>query len=408
MIFDLGICCFLWAFLLYFFLGVALNVGGFLCLFLAVGLSVLLKEKRKQFLPLIVIPMLGGLLLRLPWIELMVYVPVWGYLVFLLKADRFVISRGEFLDRVTKLLSMCLILPIFMLTEFHTFQEAIGAAIPYIITTIVSIVFMLRHLRNEHRTEGHKGYYLQQVWELMMFLVVSVLLAIARAPQNLWKGIQLLYDYIIQPIISALFGLISMIFGGIIYLLLSLLSLAVGSRELAQRRDEMGDVLNEIPDVTVTKVSNQEWILPLLYSLGLILGLVLLFFFFRWLLGTRSRQKLPTGVSELREELTDPYDTKKKFRWKYSKEPAERIRYYYYKYLLYLRSKKVKIMLGDTTGEVNRKYSEMISEPSEEQKEAAMKLMKLYREARYQEQKEMSLEEAEKANQLYHRIKNQK
>jgi hypothetical protein len=372
---------------------------------LAAGLSVLLKEKRKQIPAMIVIPVLGGLLVRPVLIELMVYIPIWGYIMFLLMTERLYISRGGFLDRVRKILFMCLLLPIFMLTEIRTFIDAVRAALPYIVTTLVSIIFMLRHLRNEQGREGQKGYYLQQVWEMVTFLVVSVLLAITRAPQNLMIGLQLIYNNIIQPVIALISSIITIIFGGIIYLILSLLSLAFDNRELVERKEEMGNQLNKIPEVAKVNVSYQEWILPLLYSLGVILGLIILFIFFRWLIGERNRQKLPNGISEIRELLEEPYNRKKNHRWNYSKQPGDRIRYYYSKYLFLLRSKSIPITSGDTTREVDQKYSVTLTDHYDEQREASKQLKRLYRQARYQKQKEMTIEEADQAKLLYQTIK---
>jgi hypothetical protein len=407
LIFDMGVCCSLGAFLLYFFGGVTLNAGGFLILLAAAALTLMMREKRKlSILFVIILPVLGGLILRITWTQLLVYLPVWGYMVYLLVSDRLVVTRGDFLDRVRRILILCLILPLFMLVELSTFGEALRVTLPYLVITVVSIVFMLRHLRTLQQRKEQKGYYSQQLWEMIVFLAFCVMLTIARAPQNLLVGIRLLYQNLIVPVLS----LLGFILGTIISLIISLLSIegCGRGREMPPRDDDLYGRLKDIPDLTKVTVPSSVWLLPLLYSLGVILALIVLFFFFRWLIGDKRKYKIPTGVSEIRETLEEPNERKNNLRWRYSKEPAERIRYYYLKYLLHLHSIKISILSGDTTREVDQKYSDTLADPSCKQREASIKLKRLYRKARYQKQEEMNGEDAELAKKLYHTIKSKK
>ncbi len=403
LIFDLGVCCSLGAFLLYFVGGATLNAGGFLILIVAAALTLVRSEKRKQsILFVIIIPVLGGLILRLTWTSLLIYLPIWGYLVYLLVSDRLIVTRGEFLDQVRRILLFCLILPLFMLVKLSTFGQALRAALPYLVVTIVSVISMLRHLRTLQLRKEQKGFYSQQLWEMIMFLAVCVLLTFARAPQNLLVVIRLLYQNLFLPVLS----LIGFIIGGIISLIISMLSMEGCSRKaLPHGNDDWIDRLIDIPEIEKVTVSSNAWILPLLYSFGIILGLIVLFFFFRWLIGDKGNHKLPAGVSEIRETLEGPNERKNNRRWRYSKEPAERIRYYYLKYLLHLRAKKISILSGDTTREVDQKYSDTLADPSCEQREASIRLKRLYRKARYQKKEEITGEEAEQAKKLYHTIK---
>ena len=408
LIFDLGICYFLGAFLLNYFAGVTLQTGGFLCLLVTAVISLLLRQKKLTILAAGSIPFIGILLLRPELLELIAYVLTWGYMVFLLMTDRFVVSRGEFLDKVKKILYIALLLPILMLTELQAFQKAIITTIPYLTTAIICFAFMLRHLRTNNGMGSQKGYYRQQALEMVLFLAVCVLLTIVRAPQSLQKGLSLLFFNVIKPVIGFLAGLIGIIFGGIIYLVTSIFSFLTQNRELAIRKGEMGENILDSFDITVDTVVSKEWILPLLYSLGVILGLVILFLFFRWLIGEKYNHRLPEGASEIREELGDSSDRQGKSKRKYSKEPRERIRYYYLKYLLYMRSNKVKLLSGDTTREVEQKYFENLSKHSKEHIEASMQLKELYRKARYQNLEEITAEEAEHARKVSATIKSKK
>lgn len=409
LIFDLGICYTLGTFLVYYFTADSLQSGGFIVLLTAAVISIVLRKKKKLcILSSVGIPLAGLLLLQPELPMLVVYVLTWVYMVLQIHTNRYVNSRGEFLDQVRKLLYLALLLPIFMLTELPIFQKSIIATVPYLITVIVSFGFMLRHLRSDHGMESQKGYYRQQIWEMVLFIAVCVLLTIVRAPENLLKDLSLLFFNVIQPLISIIGGLISMIFGGIIYLIISLVSLVTKNREVALRKAELEDGLLASLDISVDTVSSKAWIYPLLYSIVAILGLILLFVFFRWLMGEKYKQRLPEGVSEIREAVEESSNKNSKIKRKYSKEPRERVRYYYSKYLLYLRSQKVTILSQDTTRDVEHKYLERLSNPSKEQTEASIQMKEHYRKARYQKQEEITTEEADQVKKIYDIIKSKK
>jgi hypothetical protein len=354
---------------------------------------------------MIVIPSFALVIGKPVFLEVVVYAFTWGYAFFVLFTERFITGRGEFLDRVRRTSVLCLILPVLMLTNLSTFGRAILVCGPYLITALVSAGFLLRELRIEPQMKQQKGYYRQQIGEMLLFLIISIFLTIARAPQNLLVGLQLLYLNVIQPVIGFIGGLIGIVFGAIMYFLISGVSLFVNSRELTQRKDEFGNSLRDTVDTTAINVTVIDWILPLLYSVGAILGLAVLFFFFRWLMGEKYQQELMEGVLETREEITDTEDKHNSLRVREPKEPRAMVRFYYRKYLLRLRHKKIVIRNQDTTSEIDRKYNETLLERSGAQREASKQMKQLYRKARYQMGDEITSREAEDAKQLYHSIK---
>ena len=407
--FDLGICYTLGAFLICYFSGDILQFEGFICLLVTAVAGIVLRKKKKLLIiSTIGIPIAGLYLLRPELILLAAYVLSWGYMAFLLITDRFATSRGEFLDQVRKLLYFALALPILMLTEFPIFLKSIVATVPYLITAMLSFGFMLRHLRSDYGMGSQKGHYRQQIWEMVLFIVICLLLTVVRAPQNLLKGLSLLFDKVIQPVISFIAGVISMIFSAIIYLIISIVSLFTENRELAMRKSEVENGMLVSFDLSVDTVANKEWIIPLLYSLAAILGLIVVFLFFRWLMGEKYKQRLPEGISEIRESVEDSRGRQGNIKRSYSKEPRERIRYYYYKYLIYLRSRKVTILDVDTTSDVEQKHIESFSQLSKKQVDASMQIKKLYRKARYQYQEELATEDAEQMKKIYSIVKSKK
>ncbi len=406
LLFDLGICHLIGVFLLSYLGGRTLQPAGFIYL-LITGMAGILLERRKKlaFLALGGIPVIGLLLLRPEITELMVYLVVWGYLVYVVVTKQFMTGRGELLDRVKKCLYLALLLPLLMLTERQALMRAVNEAVPYLIVVIVSIGFQLRQFRTDAGMKNQKDYKRHQLIEMVLFLSVCVLLTLLRAPQNLQKGISLLFTYVIRPVFSFLVSLISIIFSGVMYLIISLMSLVIKERELAVRRDEMGDnILKEI-DGTVDVVTNREWILPLLYSIGIILALFLLFLFLRWLIGERYTQRLPEGISEIREDLVDGNDRKGRRHRKYSMAPRDRVRFYYYKYLLFLHSIKVGVKPWDTTQEIELKHGEKLLNQEDNRIPALNQMKELYRKARYSECEELTAKDADQAKELYRKIK---
>lgn len=406
LIFDLGVYFSVGAFLLYFFGGETLQAGGFLIIVVSAALTLFLRYKgRQSLLPVLLLPVIGGVFLRPSVRELLVYLPGWSYVIYLLTSDRLLVGRGEVLDRVRGVLIIFLLAPLFMLVELNKFGDALHAAVPFLVVLVVSIVLLLRHLRTRLWREGQKGYHVQLVGEMVIFLSVCVLLTLTRTPQNLFLGLQFLYRGIILPLLSLLGTLVGMLLGRIITFLLSLLNLESLAGRSSSGEEESYGRLKDIPELERFAASDNPWLLPLLYSLGILIGVGLLFIFLRRLMGDKSRQGLPAGVSELRETLIDTSDKVKRQKLKHSKEPADRIRYYYMKYLLHLNSRKVVIRPVDTTREVDHKFTETLPESFIEQREASGRLKGLYRRARYQKQHCVSQEDADLAKKLYRRIK---
>ncbi len=406
LIFDLGICYLMGSFLLSYLGGRTLQLEGFIYLIIT-GIACILLSSRNRLTYLAAggIPAIGLLLLRPELTELLVYLVVWGYLIFVLATKRLMEGRGEFLDRVKKCLSLALLLPLIMLTERQAFMRAVNEAVPYLIVAIVSFGFRLRQFRTDAGMEHQKGYHRHQIIEMVLFLGVCVLLTLLRAPQNLQKGISLLFMYIIKPVFSFLVSLISMIIGGVIYLVISLLSLATKERELVKRREAMGDSILLTLDRTVDVVTNREWILPLLYSVGIILALYLVFLFLRWLIGERYTQRLPEGISEIRENLEAGSDRKGRHQGKYSMAPRDRVRFYYYRYLLFLPSIKVAVHPWDTTQEIEHKHGEKLINQEDNRIAVINQMKELYRKARYSECEELTAKDVDRARELYRKIK---
>lgn len=409
LIFDISVCYTIGAFLLKYFGGISIYVGGFLILLLTALVSILLKQnKNLKILVMILLP-IGSLVFLTPSIpELIVFLLIWAYYAFVTITERFVISRGEFVDMLQRFAYLFLLLAFLLLTGVQKFNSSVQVTGPYLAASLVSAIFLLRHLRAVNHMEQIKLYRRQQFMELMIFLVICLLLTLARAPQNLVEGLKLMYQYLLRPILTFFVGIISMLILEIINLVVGLIGFLTNNKEMRNVNFEIGNAADQYLDLIGNVGGHAEWTIPFLYSIGTIVGLVIVFFFFRWLMGERFRQKLPTGILESRESIEYEKDKRTNFRKRSPKDSRAAVRFYYGKYLLWLQNKRVQLRLQDTTEEINDKYNGALIEDDKAKREASLQLKHLYRKSRYQIAEQITSKEAEKAKQLYQTIRTSK
>ncbi len=414
LLFDISVCFSIGAFLLKYIKGSTVYGSGFLILSVTALLCAFWAGNRKlKILTCILIPVgyIGYLYILSPaFSNLSVFLLIWAYFVYVVVTDRLVIGRGEFIDMLRRLLYLSIILLFPMVTAFHKFSIAMQTASPYLTAAILSAVFLLRHLRSVHKMEQVKQYRRQQLLELIGFITLSLLLTLAKAPQNLVEGFKQLYLHVIEPVLGFLISFFGMLLYGILKLLISLIRPVSGEKEIEIPKFIFGkqeDLAIGSPD---TVADGMDWLLPILYAAGAILMIALLFLFFRWLMGERFKGKLPAGIQETREYLDEEGEKRGSFFRRRPRESREYVRYYYGKSLLWLRHRKVPIKPSDTTEEISEKYLTLQAESSKEghevRKEASVQLKKLYRKARYQMEEDIAAGEAEQAKQLYQAMKN--
>jgi hypothetical protein len=403
--FDISVCFAIGAFLLKFFGGISIYGGGYLTLLISALVSIILKQKQKlKILTIVLIPVVF-LIFSLPKVpELVVFLLIWVYSSYISITEHYISRRGEFVDMLKRISYSCLLLPFLMMASFRNLGTALQTASPYLIAALVSAVFLLRHLRSDNQMEQMKRYRRQQFMELLAFLAVSLMLTLARAPQNLVEGLKLMYQHLLVPILSILVSIASMLISGIIYLIIAVVSFLSKNNEMAELKTQYGKTMRESIVITDAGVADVGWIINFMYSIGAIIGLVLLFFFFRWLMGEKMKQRIPTGIQETREYLTDVKDERAAFRKRRPKDSRAAVRYYYGKSLLWMQHKRVKLKPQDTAEEIDYKYSNLQAKNLETQREASAQLKQIYWKARYQMTEQITKEEAEEAKHLYQAI----
>lgn len=406
LIFDISICYTIGAFLLMYFAGILIRGGGYLILLLSALVSTLLDQKIRIKIPvMILLPISYLLYIKPPVWELIVYLLIWGYYVFVTMTERLVINRGEFADMLKRFAYLFLLLTLLILTGIQKFNSSLQVMGPYLAASLISAVFLLRHLRAVGQMEQIKLYRRRQFMELMIFLAVCLLLALVRAPQNLVEGLILMYHYLLRPILMFIINTLGVIVLGLVYLVLVVIGFLTNNKEIPDFIFKSGNAADQPFTFKGYKGGNVEWIMPFLYSVGTIIGLVLLFFFFRWLMGERFRRNLPAGILEIRESIEDTNDKRMKYRKRRPRDSRAAVRYYYWKHLLWLQHKRIHLRHQDTTEEINEKYNRALLEEDKEKREASLQLKCLYRKSRYRMSEQITSEEARKAKQLYQTVK---
>ena len=407
--FDISVCYTIGAFLLKYFSNISISIGGYLILLLTVLVSIFLQHKKKwEILGMILIP-IGSLALIRPSIsELVLFLLIWAYYAFVTITERFVTGRGEFVDMLRRFAYLFLLPAILMFIDINKFSSYVQAIGPYLSATLVSATFLLRHLRAVNQMEQIKLYRRQQLMELMIFLGICLLLTLAKAPQNLAEGLILMYQYLLRPVLTFLGGVIGMIVLGVIYLFYAVIGILTNKKEIQNIDVEFGSAADKYSELRDSIESNVEWVKPFLYSISMVVVLVILYFFFRWLMGKSYSQKLSAGILEIREVIEDEKDKRVNFRNRRPKDSRAAVRYYYGKYMLWLLHKRVNLHPQDTTEEISDKYNRVLIEEKKEKREASLHFNSLYRRSRYQMAEQITTEEAEQAKKLYQMIKTSK
>jgi hypothetical protein len=254
--------------------------------------------------------------------------------------------------------------------------------------------------------EQMKIYEKQQFIELTLFLVICILLTLIKAPLHLLEGAKLLYQYLVIPVLVIIVSILGGILYGILYLVLIVIDLVKRDKS-SDIRVNVSEVIGQTTNAFIINKRETFSILPILYFVGAVVAITILFFFFRFLRGNIYMRNIPNGTTEIRETLDNNKSKKDNSKIKLSKNPRESVRYYYGKYMVWLESKQVQLNEEDTTKDINDKYKELVKDKKDKMRDAE-EFGKLYKDARYQMTREISEDEATRMKGLYQIIKTQK
>ncbi len=409
LIFDLSFCFLIGGFLLAYLLNHHIFIGDFLILlFTTLIISLCDKNKKVKYVCLVALPLLYLIFASLPLQELIMFCIIWAYFAYEIIFNRYVLSRGELVDRLKRIAVLSIILILFMLFHFSKLSNAFGAIINYLVCFLISTIFLLRNLRVGNEMEQMKTYEKQQFIEIMLFLLICICLTLLKAPVHVVEGIKLLYFNIIAPVVIFLFTIVGIVIIAIAYLGVFLLDFITAGNRSNQAKTQLSDMIGKTTEALTIVERNHFSILPILYFLGAIGAIVILFLFFRWIRGRIYIQHIPSGIEEIRESLDELGRERKSSRRKPPKNTRESIRYYYGKYMLWLQTKQVQVSAEDTAWDIHNKYKAALDGDKDNKCKVSEDFSTLYQTARYQMTKDITEEEAASSKELYQIIKNVK
>lgn len=406
LVYDISIFYTIGALLLKCFGGISLDVRLFFAVILSFCMILMIEKKRRlKIIATIILPTASVIILMPAIPDIAVFLLAWVYYFYVSITKRGLNSRGEFMD-ILKYTGIFLILLLLLMLAVHPgISEGLQAACPYFILSLVSTVFLLRCLRIDPQASQWKSYHRYQLIELLSFLIVSFLLALIKAPQNILAGLRLVYLCLISPVLTFIAWVLSSLLSGAIYLIIALYHLITNNKEPIEVKSNPGSSIKiQASDITNTVAPDYHWVLNLIYTTGAVILIIIVFFFLRRLMGRKWKQISPMGISETREDISEHREKRAALIKRRPNDPRKAVRYYYQKDIYWLQHKKVKLNPQDTTEDINHQNLTVLKEKVQERGDSSTELMQLYRKARYRMKQPISGEEAEKAKKLYQTI----
>ena len=395
LVFDLALYETLSSFLLVLFGQRGPSAVGFIALALAVLLDALLRRWKKREGILLYLPLLlpvAAFFFRPSLSQILQLLPAWAYVSWSILTDRVSTEYEDFKSRFGFSLRMLLILNVGIFSPSNLGLAALRT-IPYLVLMLVVGVCLLRMLR-EKRPEGvRQGLYMSG------FMLLCAGLTLGRAPQLLVAALSLFYRKLIAPL---LFGL-AMAFAGlfyVIYFVLEWLASHFGSNEDPPVLEMEGVAEMMGLDDTMQEIApSHPWMRYVWIALGAVLIALLVFFLFRRLMGQKAKKEGPSPYQEYREKSAPIQRTPRLSGPFRPRDPRLAVRFYFARFLSECRRRGLVLPKGLTAEEVADYCSH--SFPGAD----PMKLVKLYRPARYSEVQPVTREDVSMASQAWNELK---
>ena len=372
-----------------FYFTVALPVGGSLgvspsllaaafLLALTVPLGALLSEKSGKpalrFVPLVLTGLLwffrpgtaGSVILILPVI----------YIVLQLAQKRFEADHHQLSDNFL-LFSKILILPPVILLLLSRSDILRDFCLPPLLIFLMSGILALRTLRHDRRTMESRSFQLMNLGTATAVSAVALVLAVPRLREALWAAVTWVYEHVIIHILMVFVYL----FGAVGWVLERFLKWILSRYDPERPEQEQGASVDEIIE-DIEEAAEMPFLKTVLRILGIALAALALFLILRWLyrrLKGRSRRTGEDGGEITRISLEESPSGDSLIRRREARTPSLRVRWYYRKMLLLLRSAGGRVDVSMTTKD--QLFEELRLFP--ELREEAEELRALYLPARY-------------------------
>ena len=352
------------------------------------------KNVRSLYRALALLPMgLALFFVRSGQLALLI-LPAMAYVAVLCYTGRVALSRERFLLYFRPL---CLFLAaaLLLLLLFAREGKAMANALPFAVAGALSGVMLLRTLRHARTTRRHPRFIFINLGIPLLLTLLAFVLASAGLAGALKDGFAFVYQRLIMPLLMGL----SYIIFGVVFLLQKLLSLfeSKESASAAQFEANLGALESELG---VIAGESNELVGKILMALGILFGLVLLFFLFRSMLGERLEPPIADDPGHA-GRADPPERSRERKKLLAPPTPSEQVRKHFKRLLQQSRENGVTFLISDTSERAAKRASSVFGEAG------MMELRNLYIRARYSPDG-VSREEAKRAKTLYDQLKKER
>lgn len=306
------------------------------------------------------------------------------------------LTYGSSVEEFERVVPIIIIITIISVTVSLAFPDKAmiynRSVLPYLVVYLVSTVILLRTLRYiEYSSTENKDINKVNLFYSIGIITISFLLSLPTVRAILWRGISVGFTYVIS---GFLMGLAWLVFG-VFYLFDKIVSLLGRffkpvKRELPEIK--MDELTKRIFDMARTEegrefverkatTSNTNYILIVIFSIVIILIVAYILYTLFKKYESRHKPKEEDYI-ETKEFITIRKDEgsgvlKRILERLRPKDPVEKIRLYYKKYLLMCKEREIGLRESDTTLDIYSKSKDFFN------KEVLPKIREVYVRVRY-------------------------
>lgn len=337
---------------------------------------------------------LPGLLLifDIPLWQILQFLPAWLYLGFSLCWNRIYTDGREFSSHFSFTGKVLLaVIPGFV--AMNRSGGAITGAIPYLIIYLLTGVCLMRILREEGKVNGGRN-----IAVLLILLASSIALAVLQTPQLLLGAVGFIYQEIISKILYYALLAIGAVVYGVFYVFRWIISLLGNDAHEVDIDTDLSAQSIFGDEADIITAGTPAWLeVAAIILLALAVSFVI-FLIMRRLLGNKPDSRKTKYYTEERENMkkTERGAAPGILR---PRDPRNAIRWYYRKYLREGVSRGAEYTSADTSIDVLKKLSACFPE------DETGTLRDLYIEARYRYNKAVLKNDADKAAEIWRKLK---
>ncbi len=271
-----------------------------LCLCFGISADMWKHKTQKIFQLAMILPaILSFLVLKSECIDFIVFVPAVVYVLYLIWAEKYGLSRYRQMELFSVFIKVFLvfIIVLFIIGGIHTVYPV---SLWMAVIMLVSSVTLMRILRLEPGLYMEKNYQLRNLFSVAGVVFAAGLFSTKAVRKSVFFIMSFAYERILAPIlmaISMVIGFIMMGFWQVIRWIL--IKLGMNESVFVEVLGNMGSD-EKINRIQANGQIGKEWFVQLLAAVGIIAVVIAAFLFFRWISRTTQEKPQNTGLEEMR------------------------------------------------------------------------------------------------------------